>query len=76
MEEINREKIQKVGNAIADVLKENDAFDAEGLAALTTSAFSFLKTVTVADENGKKKERMRMILNQMLDDFFEEQGGE
>ena len=76
MEEINREKIQKVGNAIADVLKENDAFGAEGLAALTTSAFSFLRTVTVADENGKKKERMRMILNQMLDDFFEEQGGE
>lgn len=76
MEEINREKIQKVGNAIADVLKENDAFDAEGLSALTTSAFSFLRTVTVADENGKKKERMRMILNQMLDNFFEEQGGE
>lgn len=76
MREVNREKIQKVGNAIADILKENDAFDAEGLAAITTSAFAFLRSVTVADENGKKKERMRMMLNQMLDDFFEEQGGE
>ena len=59
-----------------DVLKENDAFNAEGLAALTTSAFAFLRSVTVADENGKKKERMRTMLNQMLDDFFEQHGGE
>lgn len=76
MDEINNEKIQKVGHAIADVLKENDAFNAEGLAALTTSAFAFLRSVTVADENGKKKERMRTMLNQMLDDFFEQHGGE
>lgn len=74
MEYSNSEKFQKVGNAIADVLKENDAFDAEGLVALTTSAFSFLQTVTVADENGNKRARMRMILNQMLDDYFEQQG--
>lgn len=76
MENCNNEKIMRVGNAIADVLKENDAFDAEGLAALSTSLCAFLKTITVADENGNKKERMRMILNQMLDEFFEQEGEE
>ena len=69
-EELNMEKIQKIGHEIIEVLKNNDAFDKNGFTALASATFTFLKTVAVADENGKKKERMRMLLNQMLDDYF------
>ena len=67
------EKMQKISNEIADVLENNDAFNAEGFGVLMGTAFVCLKSVTVADENGKKKERMRMVLNQMLDEFMEEE---
>lgn len=72
----NQEKVDKIGNAIADVLKENDAFDDNGLVAVWSTAFGFLKAVTVADENGKKKERMKKMMNDMLNEFMRNQGEE
>ena len=66
------EKSQVLGGKITDVLAQNDGFDAEGLAAVLTVMFAMFKVFTVPDENGKKKERIREMINDMLDKYFEE----
>ena len=66
------EKTQFIGGKISEVMFENDGFNEEGLAALLTVVFTIFKVITVPDENGKKKERIREMINDMLDMYFEE----
>ena len=72
--ECNQEKIKKIGSDIADVLEKNDAYNENGLAALILSSFSFLERATEVDKNGKKKERMQMVINEMFDAFAKQVG--
>ena len=72
MEEMNQQKQQELGLAIAEVVKDAEPVDT--LMALLRSAYVVLRLVTVPDENGSKKERMRIMWNQFFDALYNDSG--
>lgn len=64
MPNYNLEKQQEIGLAIADLVKDVKPVDT--LMALMRSGFITLRALTVADENGNKKERMHKIWNDIF----------
>ena len=66
-------KTQLIGGQISEILYKNDGFNDEGIAALLTVVFTIFKVITVPDEHGNKKERIREMLNGMLDLYFQDE---
>ena len=72
MEEYNLKKQQEMGMAIAEIVKDAEPMDT--LMALMRSGFIALRALTVADENGCKKERMYHIWHDIFIGLCEDTG--
>lgn len=66
------DKQQELQIAFLETIKEKDAEPIDSLMAVMRFGFLSLRELTVADENGCKKERMHKIWNDMFEGICED----